>query len=341
MDCKKIKQLLTFYLDEELTAAEHQTIQSHLNECLTCRKEYEELSAIVAALRQIGNGTITVPIGFKDAVMQQIRAENKSAPISLGWKDMLLGKWRYAAAATAAALVLTMAGVGINFIPPLQMADNNSPGNQPQVITDKGDYQHHGANKNSNNSNTNPSFSKPGAPSDIEEIENDNNENCTPKDSLTENQPYDKPSEMFLNREQVIKTTVLKVQVADSAAALSQAQNIATAAGASTQSLGQQVTEDGLCSTLKITVAKSAAAGLLHNLKELGHVTSQEVDKKDITSQFAQDLDKYQALVAERETAQDDNHKAQLEQQIKKLEDELNSLQASAQKETIILWLEN
>jgi hypothetical protein len=332
MDCRAIKNYISPYLDDELDPADARMVQSHLAECLICQRDYEELAMLVSAVKQLGSANIPAPVGFKNAVMKQILAETKQVSI-FERTNKIVRKWKIAVTATAATLLITLAGLGIHFMPASQVADNNNAKHHTVVVADKGNSAKTTSNHSAESPDVSPTVS-PGA---------DTNGDSSPLSPLTESGVLNKGSNsypVFLNTERVIKTTMLKVQVADSSAALEQALNIAAAAGADTQNLGQQVNENGTCSVLKITAARSAAAGLINSLSNLGTVSGQEIDRKDITSQFSQTLSKYQSLVAEHETARDGDQLAQLEQQINKLQDQLNSLQSSAQKETIILWLE-
>ncbi|MEN6462773.1 MAG: zf-HC2 domain-containing protein [Syntrophomonas sp.] len=333
MACREMEQYLSPYFDGELAPEEYQMVQYHLTECAICRREYDELVMLVSVVKQMGNEFVPAPAGFKDAVMKQILEGNQPVSI-LEHASKLVGRWKPAITATAAALLITLAGLGIHLMPASHIA-NNTANHHPVVIADKGPSP---SNKPvNNNSANNPAVS----PSDSQATVNNTNSALAP---LTENRVLNNGTNsspvFLLNTEQVIKTTMLKIRTADTATALEQAVKMASGVGASSQNLGQQVNESGTCSVLKITVAKSASTGLINSLNNLGTVSGQEVDKKDITSQFAQDYSKYQSLVAEREAAQDADQQAQLNQQIKKLENQLNSLQASAEKETIVLWLE-
>ncbi|MGI5922225.1 MAG: zf-HC2 domain-containing protein [Syntrophomonadaceae bacterium] len=337
MDCREIKQNLSSYLDGQLSSEETLMIQTHLSNCAACRREYNQLVALVNALKKVGTEVIPAPDGFKASVMQQI-IDSRSFS-RLEQVRNVITRWKPAVAATAAALLITLGGLGVRFMPAFQTAHNNRA-DQPQVIVaDKGDSINN--DKTSSNNNLSPSHAA--APSQPQKVENSN----TPDPAITTtpgvNQVPDQPmhsSPIFLNKERVVKTTMLKLKVVDPAAALEQATQIAGTSGASTQNLGQQVNENGTFWVLKITGTKAAAPNLLASLSSLGTVSGQDVDKVDITSQYAQNLSKYQALTAERDRVQDAAQKAQIDGQITKLEGELKSLEASAEKETIILWLQ-
>jgi hypothetical protein len=336
MDCRKMERYLSPYLDGELASEDMQMVQFHLRKCAACRRQYDELVLLVSVVKHMGSEVIPAPHGFSDAVMQQLYIENR--PLSITERThKLVGKWKPAVAATAAALLITLAGLGIRFIPVSQTAHNNHV-NQPQtVVADKG---------NSVNDQTRHDQlpdSPAVTPSRPETTKTENNSTDSALDPLTDDQVLNyamSSSPVFLNKERVIKTTMLKLKVADPDAASEQATKIAATSGASTQNLGQQVNENGTCWVLRITGAKSSAPNLLASLSSLGTVSSQDVDKVDIAAQFAQTLNQYQNLIAERDKIQDAGRKAQLDGQIIKLERELETLEASADKETIVLWLQ-
>ena len=52
MNCTEVSELLTAYLDNEVTQKERQEIESHLAGCPRCRKELEELRSAQKILRR-------------------------------------------------------------------------------------------------------------------------------------------------------------------------------------------------------------------------------------------------------------------------------------------------
>jgi anti-sigma-K factor RskA len=52
VNCKKVKELLLSYLDNEVTSEERGTIEAHLSACLGCREELEALASVQKELRQ-------------------------------------------------------------------------------------------------------------------------------------------------------------------------------------------------------------------------------------------------------------------------------------------------
>jgi len=331
MDCRKIEQLISPYLDGELVPVEAGAVRSHLSVCAACQQEYEDLVQLSVSLKLMGEVLVPAPIGFKDTLMQRINEEKVITPVKTSrWFNR---SWRQTTAGAAAALLLIFGAASMNIGPVFRLADNNlivesQPGViSPGIVTSK----------------NNVSPAQPGAETPVQ------SEGVTPvviEDGATPlvgsapaaNSLRSNP--VFLNKERAIITTMLKVTVSDSASALDNALSLADNVQAQTQNLGQQVNENGSYTALKITVAKSSANSLISELSSLGTVSSQEVDKNDISTRYTQTLSQYQTLVTQRAILQDDGQKDQLDQRIKTLENELRDWEQKAEQETIVLWLE-
>jgi len=333
MDCRKIEQLISPYMDGELAPVEAGAVRSHLSVCAACRQEYENLVLLSASLKQMGEVLIPAPIGFKDALMQRISEESVKeerviSPVKTS--HWFTKSWRRAAASAAAVMLLIFGAVSANSGPLIQLA-NRTPAVH-QLDNSSGEVKNNPAN------NITPvQIGSSGAATTSGTTQTDNN-NPTVDSTPTVNSIRSNP--VFLNKERAIVTTMLKVKVSESSSALEKALIMADNVQAQTQNLGQQIDENGSYTALKITVAKSAAYDLINNLSSLGTVSSQEVDKKDISTRYAETLSQYQMLVTQRATLQDDSQKAQLDQRIGTLEDELRDWEQKAEQETIVLWLE-
>jgi len=330
MDCRRMEQFISPYLDGELTPTETAGVGSHLSVCGTCQREYEAMLGISAACRQIREIILPAPAGFKDAVMQHMSDIEKTAP-PVSYTAWFSRRWKQAAGA-AAAVVLLLGAASIHTVPVAQLADkipaliqtdsnstvainpvNDATSTQPGVVTSAPAAAH--PVPATNNSST-TQIAAVAAPSSV------------------------RSAPVFMNTERYATTTLLQVRVTDASAALEQAVKLAAAVQASTQNLGQQVNANGSYTVLKITVAKSAASSLLTDLSNLGTVSGQDVNKKDISASYADTLYQYQNLVTERATLQDDSQKAGLDQRIAALVAELQNWEQIAEQETIVLWLE-
>jgi len=334
MDCRKIEQLISPYMDGELAPVEAGEVSSHLSVCAACRQEYENLVLLSASLKQMGEVLIPAPFGFKDALMQRINEESvKEERVTYPVKTShwFTKSWRRAAASAAAVMLLIFGAVSANSGPIIQLAHKTPAVYQPDNSSEKV------VNPANTNNLTPAQVGSSGAETTSGTTKTDNN-NPTVLSTPTVKSVRSNP--VFLNKERSIVTTMLKVKVSESSSALEKALIMADNVQAQTQNLGQQIDENGSYTALKITVAKSAAYDLINNLSSLGTVSSQEVDKKDISTRYAETLSQYQTLVTQRATIQDASQKAQLDQRIGTLEDELRDWEQKAEQETIVLWLE-
>ena len=70
VECKKIKELLQLYIDNDLTPYEKGAVEGHLKECLTCRTELNGLSSTVKLIKSLPE--ISPPPDFMEKVMLKI-----------------------------------------------------------------------------------------------------------------------------------------------------------------------------------------------------------------------------------------------------------------------------
>lgn len=77
MSHEAIQELLSSYLDDDLSAEERQRVDEHLASCEACREELALLRLTVDALRDMP--VLEAPGGFADAVMDRIEADGRPA----------------------------------------------------------------------------------------------------------------------------------------------------------------------------------------------------------------------------------------------------------------------
>ena len=63
MNCKDMNELLSLYIDNELSDTERKGFEDHLEACEACRHEVEEISQLVHACCEIEEAEL--PEGFK------------------------------------------------------------------------------------------------------------------------------------------------------------------------------------------------------------------------------------------------------------------------------------
>lgn len=338
MDCIRIEQLISAYLDGELTPSEAGAVRSHLDACAICRREYENMAELSDALKQVTNVVLQAPAGFKDAIMLQI-ANDEKLVVSSNKFRRFNQSWKQLAAGVAAALLLVFGAVNINFTPWVQIAKNEPVVKTVQPSLTSNDIP----NGNNNPVPVNPTNNDAVVPPETKNpVAANNNSNDVPLvvATVSEVSPKNTVAPVFLNKERSEKTTILKLRVDNVSQTQEKVIRIAGDLKAQVQNLGQQVNTSGTYTALKIKVAKSSASILLNKLGSLGTVISQEVDNKDISSRYAETLSQYQTLITQRATIADGAQKTQLDQRIATLQKELSDWEHKAEQETIILWLE-
>lgn len=79
MQCLKIEELLSSYLDGELSPPLREDVASHLAVCDSCREEYEALSEVVNTIK--GLPEVAPPSNFSALVMDKVAAAAVQAPV--------------------------------------------------------------------------------------------------------------------------------------------------------------------------------------------------------------------------------------------------------------------
>lgn len=99
-DCTNILNLIPLYIDNMLSDEENDIVCEHIQECASCRGEYEFLKSIMAGAKSLPE--IEVPKDFHETLMSKVRAEAKGQKLHRhkfsGWRS-------FAGIAAAAAVV--------------------------------------------------------------------------------------------------------------------------------------------------------------------------------------------------------------------------------------------
>jgi hypothetical protein len=95
MQCEEIKELLTAYQDNELTAEERRNVEEHLTVCPDCRKELESIITLQSKLRQFYK-TKSQEITSPSDAWQQIKSkakisDHKEKPLRPRFHPSLIG----------------------------------------------------------------------------------------------------------------------------------------------------------------------------------------------------------------------------------------------------------
>lgn len=123
MDCKTVRLRLDDYLDHELSPAETEDINRHLEQCLTCERRICRARKVLSGLRQV-----PVPeadSGFGRRQFDRLYAHDESMR-----QRGLRNPFGWPMAAAAAAVVVTLAVGGL-----LVPWSGNDNADAPQVVT--------------------------------------------------------------------------------------------------------------------------------------------------------------------------------------------------------------
>jgi hypothetical protein len=124
MNCKEIVELLTAYLDGEVTPEEKAHIEAHLPECSKCRAELEALSATQDDLRGMMR-LMAEEVSTPDKVWDRVRARLDTKDSWLdGLRRILASKtWQVATVTAAVVVIAVVAAVwqfgGVGQAPPI------------------------------------------------------------------------------------------------------------------------------------------------------------------------------------------------------------------------------
>ncbi|MEW5924145.1 MAG: zf-HC2 domain-containing protein, partial [Candidatus Zixiibacteriota bacterium] len=104
MDCEKIKELLSRYIDDQLEKDDRAQVEEHLKSCEQCTEHYEKLLALGRMVDEFDvDGDESYWVKQKDAVLEKIEKleEEKVIPVTRNYRNLI-----YKLAAVAASVAL-------------------------------------------------------------------------------------------------------------------------------------------------------------------------------------------------------------------------------------------
>ena len=99
MNCRRVSNLLSAYLDTELAGTEMLDIRDHLSRCPSCAREHEGLRQTKRLLGALALRLPETGDGFEARLRQSVAQQ--TAWGGLGWLPSLLSAWRQGAVATS------------------------------------------------------------------------------------------------------------------------------------------------------------------------------------------------------------------------------------------------
>lgn len=347
MNCEETRQLFSPWLDGKLTPFQAQFFQEHLDGCASCRTELALWKDCSAILKGMGD-TVTAPPGFASAVMEQIRiTETPVARKRFQWARVY---WKQLVAGAAAVAVLALGSVGAK-IPfwhwPVQVAEHQPSTSPTDTHADTSDKPSVGGRPSSKTTtNTQPGVaisSAPDAPQASSGSSQGGGHEATPGPragtTMSTAVSSDNEARVFLNKERKLTSTLLKVGV-DSLDKSRVALQVASSSGISGKQVAAQAVGEHECVVLRFIAPSSKADAFMDSLADLGTVLDWQTETQDVTQRFAETLQQYQSLVAQRENTRDVAERQKLNTQVENLESQLNSWDQEAGQHIVVLWLE-
>lgn len=346
MRCENVRDSFSPWMDGELAPIEQEAVREHLASCPDCRADiaiWEEISSSLKTMNQ----TYTAPAGFSAAVINQLQSPGRQRWFS----TQTFKKW----AASAAAVVILAAGsagLALNNwgglvprvveTPPGQFTVADNPDVKPAPEQGSSEAAAPGTNNTLppvQNSENSEDPDNPGASESPDISSNDAGISTPtePLEPLTVAQAEVQPK-VFLSKERVITTTMLKLRVSDAKAAYTQASAIGKDFSASSQVLAQQA---GTRYVTKYVVPADKVESFLGELGRLGTTSEQVTDTQNVTSNFADTMEEYSAVIAQINSTEDEKQRKNLKNRASYLENLLSAWNNEAEKRVVVLWLEH
>ena len=351
MHCKNAKQLIPDWLKGDVDAQLSAAVKSHVDGCLTCRKEAEFWRLAGDTLRE-HTGNMKAPAGFTAGVMARLPAQQAA------YKEGIFSRWKRNMAVAAAFLLVAAGSLGTylhaggNIVP--QIATNTIPQNQgvPAPPADgkspaaggAGQSAAPGAGGQTNNpeaKNNGGGESKtptgtgavhvPGIPVEHEPQMATGAENQHSENYAWLNAGIDRGLE---------RTIMLKVRVDDMDQAHQTALSVVDSKGAEYEILVSEDWSFDSEETMKITTHRDNSVDLLKNMESLGQVIeTKNTVKEDITDRYNENLEQYHSLAAQVDASMSEEEIEQLQVKMESIKAQLKEWDMETNTDTIILWM--
>jgi anti-sigma factor RsiW len=108
MKCSQIRNMISQYVDDELTPDEKKAFRSHIQNCLACKEELEEIQAVHHLFDSAE--VYPAPLGFATRVMAHLE-EPEEAALSRLWRFVTGRPFFLRTVEVAFAMVIMLIGV--------------------------------------------------------------------------------------------------------------------------------------------------------------------------------------------------------------------------------------
>lgn len=126
MTCAQVKSLLSSYLDGAVTGKQMHALGQHLNECVACRLQYQELRQTQTLLSRVGRARVPDDLSLKIRLAISHEAARRREPVFSGLGIRVANALRAFMVPATAGVVATLIifGVLMGFITPVQANSN-------------------------------------------------------------------------------------------------------------------------------------------------------------------------------------------------------------------------
>lgn len=349
LKCIEAQQLFYDIGEEKLNPEAARNLRAHEASCPDCYTAFRAWREVRSALRE---AKVSPPPAFAAGVVARI-TEQGCRNFAAGREKRRAGwlRWDWAKGLAAAAVILALLTGSVSFAVKYWPAkagnyiaerkENAAPEKPvPKVDEIRSDTENPGTQEqNPIPSGTTTEASggpkRPDAPRQMPAVKEPDKNPVV----AANNPGKTEEKKVFLNKTRIIKTTMLKVAVAELESARDRSREIARSAGAEVSSELSAQSNGRRSIILRFTIAPERAERFLADLAALGEVSARDATTQDVTASFARALEEYQALKAQQAAAPE-SERARLESQINFLEQQLQNWDQEAGRQVVILWLE-
>lgn len=351
MKCCEVENLLSAFLDGEVTAEEKEKIEAHLISCLKCQDELVALEQIKVLLGNLG--TLEPPDGFHEQLMKRItyERENKSTVVTMDQhrqRKSLLGRWnkKWSIAASVASIALCLSMTFSQFgqlIPKIALPEKSD-------LQDVIDVEHEEQTNAEVKSNVEVDLTDNNVkPDDVSDLNNPAVDNETDRNSTgLILQPSKEPvsrTEETMPTLPIEKNTELPVQK-EIAKKLIRSVNLVIAVSDLNEMIDDS-TQEGVShiagtSDLNYTlsVPNDLMPGMVDELVNKGTVLKHEISEKDITEEYNQLLKEKDTLEQQINNTSNEEQLRELEQQLQQVNTKLAEMDEEVSKTSIDVKME-
>ncbi|MCQ4725159.1 DUF4349 domain-containing protein [Anaerotignum faecicola] len=303
MECEKALELISLYIDGELNKEEQEEIIKHMEQCESCKKEYDSLKEMVETLKEMEY--MPLPEGYHERLMDKIENAKVERADFTGKDKNKRNIWKKYVSIAAGLFVVAVIGIGGNNI-----LTNEISVSQGEASSETSGYEAGGTEPQTmamDAASGGRSLGAAPAEAKLETYGAENDEAAEANDGAA----YD--SGNSLNADSVniaerknIKTSYISIEVENFDEAAENIENEAEAAGGYVQNFNSYIyyedTDNDVSlksGSMTVRVDKNNYNSVKDSIKSIGEVSSENEYVEDVTGQYIDTEAKLEAKLAE------------------------------------------